>query len=338
MTSHSIEYLFEYCRKVGFPYYRKDDYDLKEEFNKLTKFNCYDLMQGKKIGQTMHGLGLLWCYFPHSFDVKCNNLLSPLEVFNNDDTLMRAIAKVKKHAPNFSESSLRKRLRTFSGAQGVSNFRPSSAQCIYDHYAGEGIVWDMSGGYGGRMFGAVTSKSVRSYTCTEPCALTAKGLNEFKDDVAHLHNKEVNVVQSGSEDYLPEKGSLDLCFTSPPYFDCEKYSDEDTQSWKKFPNRDEWMDGFFKKTMENCVHGLKDNGVLIINIANVKSYGNICDHINDVITGLGMTHHDTLQYALSSINAGGFKYEPTYVYTKGEIVPTAYERYNQSIDVEELFE
>ena len=43
------------------------------------------------------------------------------------------------------------------------------------------------------------------------------------------------------------KKSLDLCFTSPPYFDTEKYSDEDTQSYKKFPTEDGWVNGFFEE-------------------------------------------------------------------------------------------
>ena len=75
----------------------------------------------------------------------------------------------------------------------------------------------------------------------------------------------------GSEEFRPERESLDLCFTSPPYFDTEKYSDEETQSYKKFPTLDGWIDGFMRKTIDNCRYGLKPNGRLIINIDDTST-------------------------------------------------------------------
>ena len=79
--------------------------------------------------------------------------------------------------------------------------------------------------------------------------------------------KQVDIYKLGSEEYKPKKKSLDLCFTSPPYFDTEKYSDEDTQSYKKFPTEDGWVNGFLKKTIQNCYDGLKDNKYMLMNIA-----------------------------------------------------------------------
>jgi DNA modification methylase len=70
---------------------------------------------------------------------------------------------------------------------------------------------------------------------------------------------------------LPDHG-VDLCFTSPPYFSTERYSEEETQSWKKFPDPDSWMNGFIGPTLDNCNYCLKPDGVLAINIADVKEY------------------------------------------------------------------
>ena len=33
----------------------------------------------------MHGLSLAWSYFPHSFSIPCNNLLTPMQIFNDDE-------------------------------------------------------------------------------------------------------------------------------------------------------------------------------------------------------------------------------------------------------------
>ena len=130
-----------------------------------------------------------------------------------------------------SDSGIRKMLKIYSGVQGVSNFRPTAAATIYDVFAKDGVVWDMSGGWGGRLLGAIVS-GVKRYIATEPSIETYKGLIELSDD----YGRDIDtwIYNMGSEDYQPHKNSLDLCFTSPPYFDLEKYSNEDTQSYIKY--------------------------------------------------------------------------------------------------------
>ena len=90
-------------------------------------------------------------------------------------------------------------------------------------------------------------------------------------DFSYLR-KQVNIYKLGSEEYKPMEKSLDLCFTSPPYFDTEKYRLESTQSFIKFPTENEWVNGFLKKTIQNCYIGLKNNRYMLINIANTPKY------------------------------------------------------------------
>lgn len=92
------------------------------------------------------------------------------------------------------------------------------------------------------------------------------------DDEIGTPRKNVVIHQLGSEDFLPDKESLDLCFTSPPYFNTEEYDTAPTQSYIKFPTPELWFNDFLMKTVENCYYGLKRGAFLIINIANVKSY------------------------------------------------------------------
>lgn len=95
----------------------------------------------------------------------------------------------------------------------------------------------MSGGWGGRLFGFLAS-NCQKYIATEPSSKTFAGLVKLKEDYAYI-NKQIELHMVGSESFLPKKNSLDLCFTSPPYFNTEKYSDEDSQSYIKFPSLDE---------------------------------------------------------------------------------------------------
>jgi DNA modification methylase len=131
----------------------------------------------------------------------------------------------------------------------------------------------------------------------------------------------LEIVQSGSEDYLPKKESLDLCFTSPPYFDTEKYSKETTQSYIKFPNKIDWLAGFLRKTIQNCAYGLKPKRHLIINIANVSSFDTLEDEMGNIILSEGFEYLDKFQLTLSkmpgkNLKSDGFKHEPVFLFRK----------------------
>ena len=47
------------------------------------------------------------------------------------------------------------------------------------------------------------------------------------------------------------------------------------QSYKKYPTKEEWLNGFLRTTFENCFYGLKKGKYMAINIANVKSFPNL---------------------------------------------------------------
>jgi DNA modification methylase len=130
------------------------------------------------------------------------------------------------------------------------------------------------------------------------------------------------ILCEGSEKYMPHKKSLDLCFTSPPYFDLEKYADEPTQSYIKFNNKEAWVKGFLRPTFENCYYGLKVNKHMLINIADVKGKHNINleQETVRVAQEVGFKHIGQHQLALSNINLRGkdkkFKYEPIFIFKK----------------------
>ena len=305
-----------------FPYYPTDDVWRREEFSKFIQYQG-NLLDNKIIKQTMHGLALSWSYMPHAFDVKCGNMNTPLQTFLNDKEKIKKKMEQLGHVD--SPSGLRKALKVMSGSQGVSNFRPTAAQAIYEKFLPNGgTTWDMSGGYGGRLLGAI--KTQINYIATEPAKETFDGLTQIAKDWGQQSNlfgieQRLEIIQSGSEDYVPKEDSLDLCFTSPPYFDTEKYSNEDTQSYKKFPKKVDWLEGFLRKTIQNCHYGLKKNRYLIINIANVSSFDTLEDETGNIVLSEGFEYLDTFRLTLSkmpgkNLQADKFKYEPVFLFRK----------------------
>lgn len=306
--------IFCYYRKHGYPYF---DVNLNEELSKLERSGNAKL-EGKVIRQKMVGLSLCWSYHPHAASVRNGKSLSPLEVFNDDKLFRVCIDKRIRYGDNISDAAIRKSLRKYGGL-GVSNFRPTSASLIYDYFNANS-VWDMCGGYGGRLLGAWLSKSVSLYVATEPCSKTFDGLVSMSQDLKlSKSNKSYEIYKLGSENFQTNH-KFDLCFTSPPYFNQEKYSDEPTQSYIKYPFYDLWLCGYLLSTIQRCYKYLKRNGKLVINIANTKNAPNLEKDFLKIARGCGFKLIDTLLLELSarehySIDKA-FKYEPIFVFEK----------------------
>ncbi|MGA8149355.1 MAG: hypothetical protein WB952_00130 [Terriglobales bacterium] len=322
---------FEYHRREGFPVYSlKRDEKRQELLELLLADHAGIIDRHGRIKQTMHGLALAWHYQPLAWTVRCGNRKTPIEVFTDDQTFLKAIERRTKLGNAFSESGLRKILRSFSSTQSVSNFRPTAAASVYHRLLPEngGGVWDMSSGFGGRLLGALACDKVDRYIGTDPSTYAMDGLREMANELVPMAEQfgrrtlEVELHKVGSEDFLPERNSLDLCFTSPPYFGWEHYSDAASQSHKKFPTQHEWLHGFIGATLRNCALGLKRDGILAVNIASVAAYPNLARVFFRYAEANGWRLVETLQLQLSKmvglkhIGSGAFKSEPIFVYKK----------------------
>jgi hypothetical protein len=316
----ALKTIFDYHRKKGFPHYNIPHHTRLQQLKTLKKFDETTIYKNGKLDQTMHGLSLAWSYFPHWVDVECGtNKMKPIDYWNDDNKLKEIIRKtwkwqLKHGNGTFTLNRLRQNFKIYGGNQSVSNFRPSVAKWIYNQYANDGVVWDMSCGWGGRLVGFLASNA-KKYIGTEPSTKTYDGLILLNKEL-NDGDKVVQIYKSGSEVFRPERETLDLCFTSPPYFDTEKYSDEDTQSYIKYPTKDSWLNGFLKETMENCHYGLKCDKYMLINIANTPKYKDIEGRTIEIGESVGFKHIDTLYLILSSVSGKGQKLEPIFVFQK----------------------
>jgi hypothetical protein len=323
---YGVEVIFDYYRRHGFPHYQIREDEKHQHIRKLQKFDIDTIFKDNKIIQTMHCLRLAWSYFPHFWNIKCGNAkYTPMEIYLDDIKFKSTIKKTwnwnLKHfkgeenqsKKKFRENRLRQTLKIHTNSQSVSNFRPTAAKFIYEKFGGD-VIWDMSCGWGGRLIGFLASTR-KHYIGTEPSSKTYDGLLKIKEDFGYL-GKKVEIHKLGSEVFHPDKESLDLCFTSPPYFDTEKYSDEETQSYVKFPTKEEWVNGFLRKTIENCYNGLKSNKYMLINIANTPKYKFIEEETIKISKELGFKQEESIELTLSSVMGAGYKCEPIFVFKK----------------------
>ena len=89
------------------------------------------------------------------------------------------------------------------------------------------------------------------------------------------------------------KDFFDTVFTSPPYFNVERYSYDETQSWVRHKEINEWNENFLQKTLKNLWCSVKSGGYLLVNISDVYSNSKwstdrgwleICNPMNDFLS------------------------------------------------------
>lgn len=194
------------------------------------------------------------------------NALWSLKVKKVDSTTMRSCIGLRKYI--------------------ASQFRPSAAKAVYNYFNSKNVL-DFSSGWGDRLTGFMASNA-SSYTGIDPNS------NLFED-----YNKIINKFNNGknidlknvcAEDITFESDKkFDTIFTSPPYFNIERYTQEDNQSFKRYKKIDLWLQDFLFKTLGNFWENLDSGGHMIINISDVYSnhrVNNICDPMNDFISKL----------------------------------------------------
>lgn len=225
------------------------------------------------------GTSLLKYLFPNFYKVICKNDIDNTlyDRFYNDHKLKRAI-KFCFEFRNISNpvvpTSLRQGIEMIGG-NIPTNFLPMKVKMLVDYYMNEGENFlDFSCGFGGRMLGVLSSKKNLNYFGFEPGSETFNQLKVLSKYISEAFNCEekTEIYKQGSEEDLPNEWieKMDFCFSSPPYFDLERYSDEDTQCYIKYPNLEDWLKGYVSLTISNIYKALKKGKYYAVNINDFK--------------------------------------------------------------------
>src|SRR5262249_35757014 len=148
---------------------------------------------------------------------------------------------------------MRSMLSTYKNTKRVSNFRPSIARALYETYSNEGdTIVDPAAGYGGRLLGALPL--IRRYIGFEPNKLAWLGNKRMFAALRKEALASADVIRKPAEDGLSQVtcSSVQLVIFSPPYFRRERYSNEASQSWRRYPTYDLWKKDFLATILEEC--------------------------------------------------------------------------------------
>jgi hypothetical protein len=209
-------------------------------------------------------------------------------------------------------------------------------------------LYDPSAGWAGRLVGALAANPVGKYHYigTDPNTDHGKGYPTTYHKVGEFFNGRVRtdervdgvsgnilaclekppklentfeIYQLGSEvihenpDFAAHMGTIDMVFTSPPYFTKEVYSEDPEQSCHKFTQYDAWREGFLRPTLETAVRALRRDRYLLWNISNCFFSGvelPLEEDSRTILEELGMVYKETLKMALAQM-PGGNRFEET---------------------------
>lgn len=260
--------------------------------------------------------------------------ISPMEALHNDNVISNIIEFVNSK-PKFYKGDDITNIKSFfrnagRTAQKVANFDPNTARDIYSKFTNKGdIIYDYSCGFGTRMGGALLSD--RNYFGIDPNTKLFNKLNEYgnliKDN--NLSNSDFDIRCQGSEIFIPEwENKVDFSFSSPPYFNLEVYTNEETQSINN-KNYVEWLNEYVRPTIENNYRYLKVGSYFACNIKNLTSgkkyklfdeWFAIAESIDgfEFVEVIEMKHQSERQYNgkhFTNAEINGFK-EPIMIFQK----------------------
>lgn len=148
-------------------------------------------------------------------------------------------------------------MRSMRLASMISMFKPRIAKWVYKNYCKTGDkVYDFSAGFGGRMLGA--SAAGVKYIGVDP--LTTPELESMKN----YFGFDAELISGCSEEVEFEKNIFDLAFSSPPYYNQEIYSFDESQAYNK--GYDYFINMYWVGTLENIKKSLKNGSYFILNL------------------------------------------------------------------------
>lgn len=222
-----IQSIYNWCRDVGFPYPAYSEDVLSTSWQSLNKSDVVNRFSPR----SRFGEKLILHFHPSIWEGSKSGKPSPVEAWNNDELLLKAIKNRIIYKGNSLDPS-----RVLSGlwvsgiAPRVSIFNPNLAKYLVEKYLKTyDTVFDPCSGFSGRMLG-VTSLG-KNYIGQDINITTILESNKL---IQFLNIGES--VQLNNVDSLKESGKYDCLFTCPPYGNKERWKDS-----SNYLSTDEWI-------------------------------------------------------------------------------------------------
>ena len=256
--------------------YSYSDSDLLKDWNSLIKWNArIDTMASTQ----RVGMKLCEHFFPNFFDIenKDGNSFKSLWTADKLEKVLRWNRK-SHSTPYLSE--LRRGIYFNYNLAKSTMYRPQMAKMVVTNLGAKRVL-DPCAGWGGRMLGTIAAGA--EYVAFEPNTETYEGLLNLSKFLG-IQDKVRIIKDSALEMDKYDIGEFDLILTSPPYFDLEVYSHENTQSIKGCDTYSMWVSSFLKPLIELSISHMKVDGWSCWNVHNIGKMKMI-DDVKEIHNG-----------------------------------------------------
>jgi hypothetical protein len=293
-----VDRAFRFWRTEGFPHYRLSTKQVRLEFLRVLNLDWRRLFSRGDIRSSNAGLRLANAYQPRMWSARVSRYLSPMDVFHDDELFRKAITRSLTIWPRrfgANASSLRRILKTFTSTASVSNYRPAVAKAIISKYSrNSSVVVDFSAGYGGRLLGALALD--RQYVGIEVNKSQILGYRRMRRDIiaAGFALPSSRFLRGRAEKTLTKipGSAADLVYSSPPFFNWERYSNSSEHSYKRYDTFEQWRSEFLVPVITQSIRILSKKGHLVLNVTDGKRLPTSHD-VQFVARSLGFTLVDS---------------------------------------------
>ena len=293
--------------------------DCQKDLNKLKATWCYDILkEGEWFARSEDGYetplvynGSQWYFSRNNTGNKASNYFQqenrwsvdgsvspgPKRTWENEKFMTSLMGSAYSLKMNRIDRSV---LRVMIGLRKYicSQFKPNVAKAMYDYFESKNVL-DFSMGWGDRLAGFYTSMGTELYVGLDP----RKENHPIYEEQSKYYDQNLTMFENKKQtkfycspaedfDFSEYTDTFDIIFTSPPYFNVERYSHDDNQSWVRYKDIEDWNSSFLQSSLENMWPTLKSGGKLCINISDVyanskwstdRCWLKICDPMNEFI-------------------------------------------------------
>ena len=304
-------------RRLGFPHINpppQDEVDAEFDKTRRSIHRCHDF------NLSYSGASMATRFFPHLYCAwRSDKDTSTWNAWFDNDALAKAVI----YQLNVGDPVLPFRVVKALTMQyrTPTNFRPvSMGVFLKNHLPAGGRVWDPCLGYGGRMWGVMAHPEAYHYIGTDVMGMSVASADEMGASLCVAGSESTWFVnRQKAQDGISEK--VDLVFTSPPYFDRERYDDSPDQSWRDCPGVQGWLDGFMAPVADAAFVSLSSGGVMGLNVADqIQAYGtrvNMAELVTETVTKCGFVLADQYSYPLRTLGKNAKSpWEPILVFRR----------------------
>ena len=317
ITEHEFRNLFHtFSTRSMLPEY-KDFPEVLERYDYRDKYS--DMPLG--VIDRSHAFNDISDYFQQENRMRCGSSCTdaPMDTWQNQALLAKMNwifwrAGVMRDS-DMDQQAFRAAFRL--GTYTATQFKPTVAKALYEKHGAVNVL-DTSCGWGDRLAGFYGTPSTQLYVGCDPnpavfevykqqCMAYERLLGgspiltESTDYFECVGKKTVKIWRKPSEDvdWSLYRDTFDFYFTSPPYFETEKYASDtektSDQSWARYDTFTAWKQDFFFKVTQQVWSCIKTDGYMMINIIEPRSRKgtrhNLCDDMVDTFNRFTDAHY-----------------------------------------------